>query len=173
MSTFFLGARLRSVELRSSFCAICVDPIAGTPLREPLGKRGAMVNVCSDCSTLAAPVRLGPERGYPVPAERERIAQRAPASPGRLVPVLLESHRVRTPGMILVRIPQRDATGKHLDFVEAQKTIAHELWYPHRRYLGTDGRSFMFERPDPKVAAASRRRDVDPTAAIAKHRRAR
>jgi len=35
-------------------CAICTDEIRGDHTREPLGKAGALVIVCSDCSSTAA-----------------------------------------------------------------------------------------------------------------------
>ena len=33
----------------SAFCAICADDIVGEPLRRPLGKGDALVNVCTRC----------------------------------------------------------------------------------------------------------------------------
>lgn len=33
----------------SPFCAICAADIHGTPARQPLGKGGATVNVCTAC----------------------------------------------------------------------------------------------------------------------------
>jgi hypothetical protein len=46
------------------FCAICATAITGTPRREPLGKDGAMVNVCPSCADEAPIATFGPERGY-------------------------------------------------------------------------------------------------------------
>lgn len=33
----------------SAFCAVCAADIVGDPLRRPLGKGDAMVNVCASC----------------------------------------------------------------------------------------------------------------------------
>lgn len=40
-----------------AFCALCVEPVSGQERREPLGRDGAMVNVCVDCAT--RPVTMG------------------------------------------------------------------------------------------------------------------
>lgn len=44
-------------------CAICVEPAVSGAM-EPMGKGGAMVFVCSGCSTNKPTQRLGTERGY-------------------------------------------------------------------------------------------------------------
>lgn len=36
-------------KCRPPWCAICTAPIAGTPSRQPLGRDGAMVTVCTEC----------------------------------------------------------------------------------------------------------------------------
>lgn len=47
------------------FCALCTDQILGEqPHREPLGRNGAMVNVCDSCHTEPAREKRGPERAY-------------------------------------------------------------------------------------------------------------
>lgn len=35
----------------ANWCALCTADIPGTPLREPLGRDGALVNVCTSCAT--------------------------------------------------------------------------------------------------------------------------
>ncbi len=159
-----------------TFCAICTDDIAGTHRLEPLGRNGARVAVCRDCATVPPAVRLGPERTYQV-NERESAAYRdakAPptGNPRGLAPQLRQSHRERTPGMILVRVSHM-VDGKPIDFRDADASLRGKPWFHERRYLGSDGKSYVYERPDPKVAAAARHVAVDPLAAIAKHRRSR
>jgi hypothetical protein len=44
-------------------CAICANPIKGSPSREPLGRNDAYVNVCATCQS--PPIATdGPDRGY-------------------------------------------------------------------------------------------------------------
>jgi hypothetical protein len=48
-----MDLRLKQALIEQSICAICTST-SGPFTREPLGRGDALVNVCSDCSTLDA-----------------------------------------------------------------------------------------------------------------------
>jgi hypothetical protein len=42
----------RCGKCQPATCALCTDEITGATHREPFGRDGALVNVCSDCSSV-------------------------------------------------------------------------------------------------------------------------
>lgn len=159
-----------------SWCAICTSE-RGPFERRPLGKGNALVLVCRECDEEPAKVRLGPERGY-----EEREAMSNAEIQARLHEYLLEQDpmqadpearkkilmmRERTPGWILMRARRRDGMLNHKDVKMAVKAWEHHPWFPELRYLGYDNTFFLFERPDPAVAAEQRRTSHNPLASLA------
>ena len=47
-------ALVNQAERVAAFCAVCIEDIEGVPVHEPLGRDGAMVAVCTTCSTTPA-----------------------------------------------------------------------------------------------------------------------
>ena len=72
----------------------------------------------------------------------------------------------RTPGWLLVRVPRRDAHGRPRDNAAAYAAL-RESWTGQARYISSDARWFIFERPPETVRAP----DGDVLAGIAKFRR--
>lgn len=148
-----------------SFCAICTGE-AGPFVKRPLGKDNGLVSVCASCDEEAPRHITGPERGYE-PYEsmtQEEMSRKlsAFATYTARPTASRDTARLRTPGFILVRV----RSGRGIDARAAAKSLSTQPWYPELRYLGTASGWYLFERPDPKVAAASRARSENPLAAI-------
>ena len=164
------------------FCAICTDAIVlapgAIPRREPLGRGGALVLVCDGCAIEPARERGPSALGYNTSetgqgAGWERIVaagNRALAKMGKPQSSPLTRGRVtivndRTPGWILIRVSCR-----RRDFNEAVATFKHEPWFAEARYLGTIPGYFLFERPNPKIAAELRRPSQNPLIDLEQYR---
>jgi uncharacterized small protein (DUF1192 family) len=162
-----------------SFCAICTDD-RGPFTRRPLGKDEALVDVCRDCDEEPAKIKHGPERGY---EEQEAMSVREMHARIRglyneLDPITPEERsrarhvtvRDRTPGWLIVRLSVRDGLGRARDIQTAIKTMKDRPYFAELHYLGASGGYFLFERPDPKVAADQRRSSENPLVALEKFR---
>src|ERR1043165_3987097 len=148
-----------------SLCAICTADIIGEPRREPLGRNDAMVNVCDDCCTKPPRTRQGPERGYEVrdgmgqaemKAKISAFAQAHDPLYASLPRAGLKTIKDKTPGWLIVRVARRDGMGKTRDYHDAVECLRSKPWFAEVRYLGSEDTQFLFERPDPAVAAESR-----------------
>jgi hypothetical protein len=157
------------------FCAICTDEIRGVPRREPLGKNGAMVNVCDGCA-LEMPVARERRGGYEAPGlptgnsgKLNIAATHAMKRHGVKSDALgSATMRDRTTGWLLVRVARRDTRGRSRDVHEAVLTLKHQPWYRELRFLGLSPSFICFERPDPK--ALTRVESVNPLAALEPYR---
>ena len=159
-----------------SFCAICTSE-RGPFVSRPLGKNDALVAVCAECDEEPMHVRLGPERGYEIregvsaATIRERASRLIPNEGWKRMDFMFNGDRHdRTPGWILVRVPIKDALGKPRDFRAILTTLRDKPWFRELRMLGNTRTHFLFERPDPKVAAAQRTRSVNPIVDLEKYR---
>lgn len=154
------------------FCAICADD-SGPFVPRPLGKNDAIVNVCRDCDEEPAVTKNGPERGYEIQegmstkdfAEslREFLAETDPITAREKMtgPLQMLKGRERTPGWIMVRL-HINKDGKPRECTEALRDLVDRPWFRELRYLGATHTYFLLERPDPAVAAESRRASENP-----------
>jgi hypothetical protein len=69
--------------------------------------------------------------------------------------------RERTPGWISVRV----RWGK-VDLKEVVRSLRDRPWFHELRYLGIQAPYYLFERPDPKIAAEQRKASVNPLASL-------
>lgn len=161
-------------------CAICANPIKGTPHLEPIGRNDALVFVCSSCATEPAREIQGPTLAYE-PGEgmgymemRGRIASyrnsQSKAVFFRSAPLM---PRERTPGWLIVRVPIRDASGVTRDSQTIEQILRSKPFASELRRLGTTNTHHLFEYPDPKVAAESRGRSENPLVFLEQYREAR
>lgn len=142
------------------FCAICTDDIVGEPIRSPLGKDDAMVDVCAACDGDRAIATRGPDVEYDRDENsagwlefRRRIDRFATTHKiAKVEPYSVVTKRL-TPGWLMVRVPANAPNGRRRDMVEAFETIAHEPWAGEVGWLGAVGNLLLFERPDPAVAS--------------------
>ena len=152
----------------SAFCAICTDPISGPVKREPLGRGGALVAVCTDCSE-ERPIAHDDDRGrYQPPPENSGGALLKALNDGMkrvigeqgLELQRVERHMLRNvaplpmrPGFKLARY--RRPSGRFA-FEDAPELVANEPWRNEARYLGMTSAWVLFERPDVEGATAAR-----------------
>lgn len=157
-----------------TFCAICVDEIfSDPPRREPIGKNGALVNVCDGCA-LEIPREQGARFDYDAGTGRNNgssraivrkvnaalATMRAPRSPSAEMGASLM--RPRTQGWLLVRVARIDAHGRPRDVHDAFETLRDRSYAKQLRLLGMAPHFVCFERPDP--AARGLRDSVNPLA---------
>ena len=159
-----------------SFCADCLSE--NVPLvPRPLGRDGGNVLLCGACDPGdAKPARRKGKpvyRGYDIPdrdpgrgSTLDRFRHAADRVAPSTTPRVRWSGGVTSPGFIPVCVLRR--RGPHRGRAErARETLRGEPWFAELRYLGSDARFHVFERPD--VALARRVRsetNVDPIAAL-------
>jgi hypothetical protein len=144
-----------------TFCAICTDEV-GPFSQRPLGRRNALVAVCSSCDSEPAREVRGPERGYE-PESMLGISERVrkQKAPGPSIERATTLHEQRA-GWITVRVPRRDASGHPIDRNAAWHSLQNRL----AKYVTSNARYFVFQTP-PTVSLGS---DDNPLAAIEKFR---
>lgn len=137
-------------------CAICVGE-QGPFHMEPIGKNDAMVRVCEACATEPARA-FSNDRGYEIREGMsvKEMARRIDAVgvPG-VFTTPVELVRSSSPGWIVVRVNRRTVTGKQRDHHDALLCLQGEPWATSLRYLGSDLRYFLFERPGPVPTPSS------------------
>ena len=172
-----------------SFCAICTDEIKGDVIKEPLGKKGALVIVCTDCSN-ERPVDREPQQGYQCRDDVEPVTGFKKRPPGfkravakaekRIVP---KNHVSRnyfrdyanvhpvTPGFVVELIRRSFSDGRRsLTTVECKALAEAQPWFgPDVRYLGSGRQHAVFERPDPGNVKRIRHQEVDVLAVLRGH----
>jgi hypothetical protein len=157
-----------------SFCAICTADIAGEPTREPLGKGGAMVAVCSSCADEQPVEKHGPKREYEeneggdvrrlVDEASRRIFGEKRTNAARKIglnPIAPQRY-----GWLVVRVPHRDREGRPRDRRDAMCVAIVEFGVPIRFVTTTTG-FFVFERPNPRAAET---KTINPLEAIEQFR---
>lgn len=145
------------------FCAICTTEIVGDPVRAPLGKDDAMVDICAPCDGDKPVATRGREVDYDLEERgswlefRHRIDHfGATHKVAKVEPYTVVTKKL-TPGWILVRVSAIATDGGRRDMVEAFDQLAHEPWADDIAWLGSVGRWMLFERPDPDVPLLERR----------------
>jgi len=156
------------------FCAICTNDIRSPiPKRAPLGKNGALVNVCDDCHDEPAREKRGPVRGYESNEGMSNVEMQAKisgfarANNIHAIP-RNETMRTPTPDWIVIRVPRRNALGVSRDANEARATLRGK-YRGVIRFLGFDAHWVLFERP-PQTKYVHARVVENPLAALERFR---
>jgi hypothetical protein len=165
------------------FCALCTSE-RGPFVDRPLGRDDAPVKVCARCDDESHPrASMDESAGYEPPDSPGAVSKAVNAGSRKVLPkriqdmhtprnaiANLELSRPRTPGFILVRVPQIGPDRVVRDLADAEAAIADEPWAHEARYLGRSKHHFLFERPNAKACSEQRRSADDPLAAIQKFR---
>lgn len=144
-------------------CAICAHDIrAGEARHAPLGKDDALVVICATCDDETPQHLHGPDRNYEPDGIGQSFQRLVATSTTKLLGVgdrhatLAPLRHDRTPGYLLVRVPQK-VNGKARDQHEAWQTFQHEPWANEVNYLGCFRRYYVWERPDAEAMTEIRR----------------
>ncbi len=147
------------------FCAICTSDIVGEPRQAPLGKAGALVNVCDACND-DVPIATVRESGYVPPRVGPRqgagalVKQFRQGSKKVLPPRSTKDRSINVnyqgvqPGYEAVRVPNHDDQGRPRDNRDAY-AIAVARWGEGISLAGMTARHFVFQRPLKSKASAA------------------